>query len=338
MQKNKLSVIVPIYNSELYLDKCIESILNQDYTNLEVILVNDGSKDNSLNICKKYAAFDQRIRVIDKVNEGLVEARKSGVSVSTGEFITFVDSDDWINENMYSSLFKYDFEDIDLYVTNFYITHDKYEIENEFYFKSGIYDVNLISSQIIPNMINTGEFGNMGIAPAVWVKIFKKNILEEVIKNIPSSLTIGEDSAITYPYIMKCNKILIDSTNYYHYRQLPSSMMKSYNPNTISNIKNLISYLNKKLSNYEYINKLNNYYVQLVFKCIINELNNPNGYHISKKNIYNFLNDKFIESILNNTNFSSIPYKYKVLLYTLKNKKILFLKLIYLLKKGSGNL
>ena len=96
-----ISVIVPVYNSEKYLEKCILSILNQKFTNIEVILVNDGSTDNSLEICEKYKALDNRVKVINQENSGQNQARRNGILNSTFEYVGFVDSDDWIETNMY---------------------------------------------------------------------------------------------------------------------------------------------------------------------------------------------------------------------------------------------
>ena len=100
-----ISVIVPIYNAEKYLDKCLTSIVNQTYADIEIILVNDGSTDESLAICKKYEQDDERIVVINKRNEGLVRARKDGIRMAKGEYITFVDADDWIDITTYEKVY-----------------------------------------------------------------------------------------------------------------------------------------------------------------------------------------------------------------------------------------
>ena len=94
-----VSIIIPIYGVELYLKQCIESVLSQTYQNLQIILVNDGSKDKCSEICDYYAIKDTRIQIIHKTNEGLVNARKSGLAIAKGEFVTFVDGDDWVGEN-----------------------------------------------------------------------------------------------------------------------------------------------------------------------------------------------------------------------------------------------
>jgi len=110
----KISVIVPIYNTDKYLHRCIDSIRKQTYINIEIILVNDGSSDKSPTICDEYARIDNRIRIIHKENEGPSLARKDGVNISTGEYITFVDSDDYIDYNMYEILINHANEDIDI--------------------------------------------------------------------------------------------------------------------------------------------------------------------------------------------------------------------------------
>lgn len=106
VNRKLVSIIVPIYNTEKYLKKCIDSILVQTYDNLEVILVNDGSSDDSLNICKKYESFDSRIRIIDKKNGGLSSARNAGLDVCKGDYITFVDSDDYLEKEAIELLVK----------------------------------------------------------------------------------------------------------------------------------------------------------------------------------------------------------------------------------------
>ena len=96
---NKVSIIIPVYKAAPYLQKCIETVLHQTYSNIEVILINDGSKDNSLEICKEYAAVDNRIKVFDIPNGGVSNARNMGIENATGDYLMFVDADDWLSED-----------------------------------------------------------------------------------------------------------------------------------------------------------------------------------------------------------------------------------------------
>lgn len=104
MGKSKISIIIPVYNSDQFLEKCVDSVINQTYKNLEIILINDGSTDDSLSICAKYSKLDNRIIVVNQENKGVSEARNSGICVSTGDYIGFVDSDDYISHDMYEKL------------------------------------------------------------------------------------------------------------------------------------------------------------------------------------------------------------------------------------------
>ena len=106
MNEELISIIVPVYNVEAYIHQCIKSIIEQSYKNLEIILVDDGSKDKSGKICDDYARKDKRIKVIHKKNGGLSDSRNAGITVATGKYIAFVDSDDWIEKNMYEKMYN----------------------------------------------------------------------------------------------------------------------------------------------------------------------------------------------------------------------------------------
>ena len=104
MEKDKISVIIPVYNTELYLRRCLESVINQTYTNLQIIIIDDGSTDNSLKICTEYAQNDNRLIVYSQNNSGVSAARNKGLDMATGDYIAFVDSDDFIENDMFAKL------------------------------------------------------------------------------------------------------------------------------------------------------------------------------------------------------------------------------------------
>ena len=125
-----ISVIVPIYNVEKYLDRCLKSIINQTYKNLEIILIDDGSPDNCGTICDEYAKKDNRIKVVHKDNGGLVKARNTGLDIATGEYISFIDPDDWIELNMYEEMIKIaDETNTDIVRCGYYRDNDKESME-----------------------------------------------------------------------------------------------------------------------------------------------------------------------------------------------------------------
>jgi len=223
-----VSIIIPIYGVEIYLKQCIESVLNQTYSNLQIILVNDGSKDNCAKICEHYSNLDARIIIIHKENEGLVNARKSGLSVAEGEFVTFVDGDDWVGENFIYNLvqpaIKYNTDfTIAGYLREFYGKEDKIIPK----LATGYYTKEQLLENILPYAIYNGIFFQHGISTYVWNKLFKLTKLKHYLTIIDKNIIMGEDAALTYPYLFNCDNIYITDATDYFYRQRPNSIVKS---------------------------------------------------------------------------------------------------------------
>ena len=165
---SKLSVIVPIFNAENTLKKCIESIINQDYSNLEIILIDDGSNDSSLSICEYYASRDERIIVYHKDNEGLVSTRKKGLELATGEYIGFVDSDDYIDPDMYSVYMESACKNqSDVVVGGIVTEYPEYSHKILNTLEVGFYDAESLENNVIPSMLMKKGFYKYGIIPVV---------------------------------------------------------------------------------------------------------------------------------------------------------------------------
>lgn len=228
----KLSVIVPIYNAEKTLAKCVDSILNQEYSNTEIILVDDGSCDNSLALCQEYARRDNRVVVYHKENAGLVAARKSGVEEATGEYIGFVDSDDYLDADMYSALMKEANEkNSDIVIGG--IQHDfpDQTIASTLnYLPIGYYDRTAIEKNVIPNMLMKKGFYRYGIIPGVVVKVFKRELIRKSLEYVDNAITLGEDVAITSYAILDAGGVSVVENAGYHYVQTETSMIRGYNP------------------------------------------------------------------------------------------------------------
>lgn len=251
-----VSIIIPIYGVEIYLKKCIESVLNQSYSNLQIILVNDGSKDNCAEICDYYSKLDPRIIVIHKENEGLVNARKSGLSIAHGEFVTFIDGDDWVGENFIFNLvqptikFNTDFT-IAGYMREFYGKEDKIIPK----LAIGYYTKEQLLEYILPNAIFNGIFFQHGISTYVWNKLFKLHKLKYYLSIIDKNIIMGEDAALTYPYLFNCDNLYITDATDYFYRQRPNSIVKSV-PNLnleYSQLSLLFKHLKKHISKFKHI-------------------------------------------------------------------------------------
>tara|TARA_R110000744_G_scaffold252811_5_gene368524 strand:+ start:3476 stop:4708 length:1233 start_codon:yes stop_codon:yes gene_type:complete len=249
MKTVKISVIVPIFRIEKYLPKCIDSLLNQTFSDFELILVDDGSPDNCPKICDDYAKTDSRIKVIHKKNGGLVSARKEGLKNAAGTYITFVDGDDWVDEFYLDILFNLaELNDADLVVTGHFREFNG-KIETIKPKMVGVYDEKELKSKILPYAIYNGEFCEHGISTYVWNKLFKTELLCDVLFDVPNEIIMGEDAAITFSYLTISKSLVISSTPLYYYRQRHDSIVKSIeNPKTeYYRLGLLMNYLQSKL-------------------------------------------------------------------------------------------
>ncbi len=251
-----LSIIVPIYNVEKYLSVCLESIVNQTYQDLEIILVNDGSTDNCDKICKKYAQTDKRIKIINKENGGLVSARKAGIKTAQGEYIAFVDGDDWIDPFMYQELLKaIEKFDVDL-VDSGYIREKNgmsyiYKLGSKFY----KLDDN-IRHDLYKGMIGLDD--SIGINPSIWSKVFKTDLIKKCYSKVPDDRSFGEDVISLIYCISEATSIYQMENVFYHYVYRESSIIHSRNIENIENVfelwkicKDLILNVDKKMSKKE---------------------------------------------------------------------------------------
>ena len=192
----KLSVIVPVYNTVQYLKQCIESIINQTYRDMEIILVDDGSTDGSGEICDYYAECFDNIQVFHQENSGIVVARKQGILKATGEYIGFVDSDDWIAEDMYETLMNVaEAENSDIVSMGYTICKGENQTIVEDATLFGTYFKEKNMDIIFSKMIFDFEEERRGITPALWTKVIKRSILEQEITYIDLNITLGEDAA-----------------------------------------------------------------------------------------------------------------------------------------------
>lgn len=222
-----ISVIVPVYNIEKYVAECLESIVNQTYRDLEIIVVDDGSNDSSPEICDAYAARDKRIRVIHKKNQGLVSARKTGLGEAHGEYVGYVDGDDWIEADMYERMVsKMLYYDADVVMCGIYEDTGEVRKRRGQSFEEGFYDKNRIRTIIYPRMITGDKFFEWNLSPSVWDKLFKRKILLPFQMAVDERIRMGEDAACTYPYMLHAGSCYIMKEYCYHYRQTTGSMVK----------------------------------------------------------------------------------------------------------------
>lgn len=249
-----ISIIVPVYNVGPYLRKCIDSILKQTCGDFELILVDDGSTDESAQICDCYKAIDTRVIVIHKRNEGLVRARKTGLQRAGGKYICYVDGDDWIEADMIERLSREMAETgADLVVSNLFCEAEDYVQKLHGKLEAGIYD----TDKILPMMLYTGEFYEFGVSQFACTKLFHRDLLWDVQMQVDDRINCGEDVAVTYPYILRTQRICISDYTGYHYIQRSGSIVGCYDSDEFVRNKVLIAYLKSIFEQSAYVECLN---------------------------------------------------------------------------------
>ncbi len=225
MKRNMISVIVPIYNIQEYLPQCIDSIINQTYTELEIILVDDGSTDSGGSICDEYALNDSRVKVIHKKNGGLVSARKAGIRAAHGEYITFVDGDDWIERDTYEKILEIG-QRADIITYACYEEYGDYRTVKENKLREGLY-VTGHECPLYETMLMGNVFFEFGINPSLCTKLIRRNILTVNQENVSDLISYGEDAACTFPCLLDASTVYVSNERCYHYRQRQGSIVKS---------------------------------------------------------------------------------------------------------------
>ncbi len=333
---NKLiSVIIPIYNSEKYLTKSIESVINQSYSNLEIILINDGSTDNSISLCQKYMTRDKRVVFIDKANEGVSKSRNLGIDISHGQYLMFIDSDDYIDKNYIQDMFNYlEEKEFDAVISGANLVNDKGIIISE-----NLYSKNnkqIYFDEIIEDIINTIYF-----CPC-WKTLVSKDLIIDNNIKFNSNLKYGEDFMFSFNILKNANKIGYLSNRGYNYVQVSTSATHSWDYKSISKYCIDNSYIFKELLPYvgdkEYL-IYNRIYTK--FNLSMMRYSAFNNYRDFEKiandtiNLINIDND-FLEKV----DISKIKYeqKFKIVLLLLLKMKMYFLyfiivKMLNLLKK-----
>lgn len=224
---NLISVIIPVYNVAKYLECCLNSVINQTYPFIEIILVDDGSIDGSGQICDNFATKDKRIQVIHTSNRGLVSARKTGIQAALGKYIVCVDSDDWVEPNMLGHLYKTLKEQkVDIAMCGYYEVIGNKSKPIYHGLPEGKYDKELLLKNVYPNMMVNERFFEWGIIPGLVAKLFKKEAVINSQLEVPDQITMGEDAACVYPCLLSVNSIYVIHECYYYYRQILTSMVK----------------------------------------------------------------------------------------------------------------
>lgn len=225
----KLSVIVPVYNTEKYLRECIDSVLAQTFTDFELILVDDGSTDGSGVICDEYADKDPRIKVIHQENGGVTRARKCGVRNACGLYLGFVDSDDWIHPEMYAQMIEKCVETgADISICDVYLEYGTRTEVIASLAEEGFYTKTDLRDKIYPGMVMNIHYRRPGIIGSSCNKIYHRNVVDKVFWQIDDNFVFAEDALFTYAAMLESESVYVLRNNLYHYRQHLASATHQY--------------------------------------------------------------------------------------------------------------
>ena len=325
-----ISVIVPIYKVEAYLPQCVESLVNQTYKELEIILVDDGSPDNCPSLCDEYAVKFENIRVLHKDNGGLVSARKAGLELADGEYATYVDGDDWVEKDHFQkvadAIVNYQAE---IVIHGYTVAAEVDKVSQPQALPIGLYSRERIERDILPTCISTHPFYSASVVPSIWSKVFKKSLLELIQYSVPNEITIGEDTAVSYPALFAAETIAVIDDCGYMYRVNNMSMTRTYDRRFLQSLPILLAFLRSWAKNSKYQGviqpQLEDYTAYMTVKAIANEMKSGNGISDILSKLKPIINDGSISSAIHG---KRVSLKYKAVYFAFYYKNILLIKLL----------
>lgn len=316
MSANKLySIIVPIYGVEKYLRKCIKSLIGQTYKNIEIILVDDGSKDKSPAICDEFAMQDQRIRVLHKPNGGLVSARKAGADVAIGEYIFCVDGDDWVALNYIEKFNEVVVQYKPDIVCCGYIQSDEIKkVPIHFTVNAGYYNHERMEKYIYPIAIE-GEDGSI-FPPQLWAKAFKKRLFLPEQLSVIDSIKIGEDGAVVKPILSKCTALYVLDECLYYYRYNITSLTKSNSAYDWNGPRYILQHFMARIDTdtYDFERQIERRIARDIYTIAFSQFNKDESYGAIKQQIIRNLSADDYKTVLQKCKYKGIKLKLEVFL------------------------
>ena len=334
----KVSIIVPIFNVEKYLSRCIESIQKQTLRDLQIILVNDGSQDSSLSICKEYQKRDDRIEIINKSNGGVSSARNAGINAAIGDYIGFIDPDDWIEHDMYESMYlQVKKTNADVCMCNFSeetmgkSKSNLLNIEKDFLIGMDILNI-IISKMIGGSSLNSQTTTIMG---SVWRLLIKKEVMvQNNIRFVPG-IPLMEDLIFCVELLLKSEKVSINNSVFYHYFQNSTSAVTVYR-NDMIEVQQMVFHrleeILKEKKVYPIVEtRLKVRYVNLIIGIIANEVHRQNTKNIFGKIAFikKLCKDSMLKNILYEIDTKGYTIRKKIVLKAIQNESGIFLFLYY---------
>ncbi len=337
LQENekKISIIVPAYNVEKYISKCLDSIVEQTYKNIEIIVINDGSRDGTLNILKEYKEKDNRVIIIDKQNAGVSQARNDGLKKATGNYILFVDGDDWINKKTCEVTFNKIIEtNADIVMFSYVREYDNKSINKSQLEDNQIFEGQLLKEKVYRRLV--GPYTKEELAhpeklssfSPIWGKLYKAELFQgHIFRDIKEIGSSGEDTYLNIEIMPKVKSLAYIKEYFYHYRKNNASSITKSVDLTIhkkgilhyQELKNLIQRQNVDNTFYE---ALDNFFAINIISESITIISQNGDSKVKKEAFKNIFNDDIYISCVKKLNTSSMPIHWKVYFYTIKHKML----------------
>ena len=332
--KPKVSVIIPIYNVESYLDRCIQSVLNQTLKDIEIILVDDGSPDNCPAMCDEYARQDNRIKVIHKKNAGLGYARNSGLEIVTGEYVAFLDSDDFVDVNMYQKLYETAKQgDFDTVFCNCFLYANesnkkiRKDVKKQITFKGRDEVDDFLLDIVGPKPAYPHDVKYL---MSVWHAIYAMDIIRrKKLRFVSERDFISEDIIWDIDYLHEAVHVCFLPDAFYYYCVNNVSLSRVYNPVRYEKNKILLTEVCKRLSLIFEKERYEIHYLRFMFLFLRTSLSRACVYSKSNKEIVKILNDVFWKDLLNNYPFYRMRLKHIIFFILLKMKSVFIIRLLF---------
>lgn len=332
--EESISIIIPIYNSEKYLQDCLNSILDETVKDYEIILVDDGSTDSSLNICNKYKENYPNIKVISQENKGVSVARNEGIKIAKNDWIMFIDSDDKLNKDFWENVNKDMKKNSDLIMYTYSRDDDKSCGNREKY----NIDINLLRKSLLSFSSYKSKYkkemliDNM-ILWTCWGKLYRRDIINKYKIEFSKELYLGEDLLFNFVYFKYINDILFVNHQIYFYRVIPTSVTGQFSNNRIKNTVNLINLLKKEIDNggFEELEvDFRQFIIGRVITCYLmyfsNKYNKKDNYSL-KKELQEFCELDTVRNAIKNGFYKKLSLKkkqeikYSMILFLLKRRR-----------------
>lgn len=341
-ERPKVSIIIPVYNVEKYLNRCMQSILNQTLKEIEIILVNDGSTDNSPVLCNEYAGNDNRVKVVHKENEGLGFARNSGMEVAIGEFVAFCDSDDWVDLEMYSTLYNMaKIEQLDAVYTEF--NPDNYPGFHVILHPERTYSGHADMQQLMLDFIGAEpEYdSDVKFQVSVCKAIYSLDLIKQhrLLFHSERKL-ISEDLVFNIDFLQKASCVKTVPLQMYHYWLNSDSLTHAYRSDLWKRMSIFNHYLltrnNEFDSPYLFKLRLQRTILLHIRGAIRQEFDYQRDKEVIMANIEKILNTDYVKDLFNSYPLIKLPLRHSIFYFSVKVRSYLLMKLMLRLNNNVG--